>query len=168
VQKVVFGRWQLDCNPVLTRQKYSLIISGAPESCGCAPCRNFAAARTHIYTSDVLRLFEELGIAANREAEVYHNCRIAPGQHNYGGWFHFIGRIASGADASRLIAQNVWTFDLEETTERFKVGFTHRIGLLNKTFEGCPVVQVEFQAIVPWVLVRIRTPILIAADDSLA
>jgi hypothetical protein len=46
----------------------------------------------------------------------------------------------------------VWGFDLEEVGARFKMGFTRRIGLLQKPFKEQPVVQLEFQAIVPWLL----------------
>ena len=149
---VTYGRWRLDCDTAVTRQKYAQIASGAPEVCGCATCRNFAAARKQIYPTTALRLFEELGIAVGREAEVYHNCRLAPGQHRYGGWFHLVGTVVSGADASRSIGENAWTFDLEDVNDAFKMGFTCRIGLLSKVFEGYPVVQLEFQAIAPWLL----------------
>jgi hypothetical protein len=148
----MFRRWELECDPIATKQGYLQILSGAPETCGCVQCRNFAAARTEIYPEPVLRLFEDLGVAADREAEVYHNCQVAPGRHNYGGWFHFIGSIAADADVSRQIAPNAWTFDLEKVTDRFELGFTRRIGLLNKVFHAHPVVQLEFIAIVPWVL----------------
>lgn len=152
VTRIVFRRWELDCDPTATARIYSQLTSGAPERCGCAPCRNFAAVRKQVYPESVLRLFEELGIAFDREAEVYHNCRIEPGKHNYGGWLHFIGTIAAGSDASRQMSPNAWTFDLEDVTDRFKLGFTRRLGLVNKLFQESPVVQLEFQAIVPWVL----------------
>ncbi len=152
MQRIVFGRWELDCDSIATNEMYRQIKSGAPESCGCGPCRNFVAARQEIYPTLVLDLFRDLGISFNREAEVYHNCRVEPGQHNYGGWFHFIGSISSGGDASRQIARNAWAFDLEKVTDRFKLGFTRRVGLLNKLFEGYPVIQLEFQALGPWVL----------------
>ena len=102
----------------------------------------------------MLRLLETLGIAVDRETEVYHNCCMEPGLHHYGGWFHFIDTIVTGADAARTIAPNVRTFDLETATDRFKIGFTTRVGLLNPLFHGQPVVQIEFQAIVPWVLLK--------------
>jgi len=128
---------------------YLQLTSGAPELCGCVPCRKFAAARQKIYPAPVLRLFEDLGIAADREDEVYHNSQVEPGWHNYGGWFHFVGTIAAGTEASRQIAANAWAFDMEKVNDRSELGFTRRIGLLNKVFEGRPVVQVEFHAIAP-------------------
>jgi hypothetical protein len=46
----------------------------------------------------------------------------------------------------------VWGFDLEKVGAGFKMGFTQRIGLLKEPFHGHPIVQIEFQATVPWVL----------------
>jgi hypothetical protein len=150
---VKFARWEIECDPVITRGLFTQVSLGAPEACGCGPCRNFASARNQTYPADARRLFELLGIVMDREAEVYHTHRVAPGQHHYGGWFHFVGTIASGSDAARQIGTRAaWTFDLEEVGPSFKLGFTRRIGLLKEPFHGHPVVQLEFQAEVPWVL----------------
>ncbi len=46
----------------------------------------------------------------------------------------------------------MWGFDLEKVGAEFEMGFTHRIGLLKDPFKGHPVVQLEFQATVPWLL----------------
>jgi hypothetical protein len=59
-----------------------------------------------------------------------------------------------GADAATQIATNAWSFDLEKVIAEFDLGFTNRIGLLRASFQGQPVVQLEFQAVVPWVLVE--------------
>jgi hypothetical protein len=156
MKSITFARWEIECDAPVTRDLLSRLQSGAPEKCGCTPCLNFAAAREQVYPVDVIRLFDSLGIALDREAEVYHTHRVAPGRHHYGGWFHFVGRIVSGSDAARQIgttqAGPVWGFDLEKVGVDFELGFTHRIGLLEKPFEGQPVVQLEFQATVPWLL----------------
>jgi hypothetical protein len=150
---VKFARWELESDPVITRDIFGRLSTGAPEACGCAPCRNFAAARNQVYPADVTRLFGLLGIALDHEAEVYHTHCIAPGKHHYGGWFHFVGTILSGSDALKQIgATSAWSFDLEEISPGFKLGFTRRIGLLEAPFKGRPVVQLEFEAVVPWVL----------------
>src|SRR5437016_6198852 len=140
---IKFARWEIECDTAVTRELYRKLPIGAPEACGCVPCLNFAAARKQVYPVEVVRLFDELGIAADREAEVYHTHRIEPGKHHYGGWFHFVGRIVSGSDAARQIAPNAWTFDLEKVGTEFELGFTNRVGLLRPSFQGQPVVQVE-------------------------
>jgi len=62
----------------------------------------------------------------------------------------------SGSDAVRQIgttqAGPVWGFDLEKISSDFELGFTHRIEMLERPFEGQPVVQQEFQPTVPWLL----------------
>ena len=149
---ITFARWEIESDSTLTREIYKKLRSGAPETCGCAPCRNFVEARSRIYSADVIKLFNSLGISYDREVEVYHTHRLGPGSHHYGGWFHFVGRIVSGSDAARQIAANAWGFDLEKVSSDFELGFTDRIGLLKEPFKGYPVVQLEFQAAVPWLL----------------
>src|SRR5262249_39562807 len=125
---------------------------GAPEECGCEPCRNFVAQRSTAYPAQAHEIFTQLGIAANREAEVYHIARLKPGRHLYGGWFHFVGAIQEGRDASRQIAPNSWQPDLEKMSERFSVGCTCKTGLVPASFGELPLVQVEFTVELQWVL----------------
>jgi hypothetical protein len=150
--RIVFARWELECDPAVTRELYRAVKSGAPEACGCAPCRNFAAARNQAYPKKVLRLFDDLGIAPDREAEIYHTHRISPGRHHYGGWFHFVGRLVGGPDAETQVMPNAWKLDLEIVEGEFRLGFTNRIGLLRSSFRGQPIVQLEFDATLPWLL----------------
>jgi hypothetical protein len=128
------------------------VAAGGPEECGCQPCLNFASARAQIYPAQVLALFEKLGISAHREVEVYHMARLSSGRHLYGGWFHVVGSILSGADAAKQVAENLWQPDLEEANENFSLGFTSRLALVRVAFAGLPLVQLEFTAKVPWVL----------------
>ena len=100
----------------------------------------------------MLALFDKLGISFSREVEIYHMARLQSGKHLYGGWFHFVGSILSGADAAKPIAKNLWQPNLEKVTEDFGLGFSSRIGLLRRPFEGKPIVQVEFTATVPWII----------------
>ena len=152
MESIQFGRWQLSVDRDATRRAYAAVLKGGPEKCTCQPCLNFVTARAQVYPPEALELFNKLGISADREAEVYHMARLNSGKHFYGGWFHFIGTIESGADAAKPIRENVWQPVLEKITEDFSLGFSSRIGLLRKPFEGSPVVQVEFTANVPWVI----------------
>jgi hypothetical protein len=94
----------------------------------------------------------KLGISWDREAEVYHMARLGSGKHFYGGWFHFVGLILTGADGAKPIGESLWKPDLEKVTEDFSLGFTSRVELLKKPFEGKPIVQVEFTANLPWLV----------------
>jgi hypothetical protein len=152
MKPLVFARWELECDPLATRDLYRKRATGSAEACGCLQCLNFVAARSRLYPSAALNLFEQLGINSEREIEVSYNARIEAGKHHYAGFFHLIGKITDGVDASRQIAANAWTFDLEKVNEHFHLGFTSRIALLDVSFATLPIVQLEFQAIVPWLL----------------
>jgi hypothetical protein len=128
------------------------VAAGGPEECGCQHCLNFSAIRAQIYPPQVLALFEELGVSPNREVEAYHLARLPSGRHLYGGRFHFVGSILSGADAAKQVAENLWQPDFEEADENFSLGFSSRLSLVRKTSAGLPLVQLEFTATVPWVL----------------
>jgi hypothetical protein len=151
-ETVRFGRWELNFDPELTRQAYAAISIGSPEECGCDPCLNFAAARPQIYGIEVLELFKTLGISPDREVEIYHMCRMQSGRHLYGGWFHLVGSIVSGADAAKRVAENIWQPDLEKIDEYFQLGFSSRVALIQASFKNLPIVQLEFIAELPWVL----------------
>jgi hypothetical protein len=152
MEAIHFGRWELAADPEATRKAYAGILKGGADECPCEPCKNFIAVRLRVYPAEVLDLLDKLGISFSRETEVYHMARLRSGKHLYGGWFHFVGSILSGADAAKQVADNVWRPDLENVTEDFSLGFSSRIELLRKPFEGKPIVQVEFTANVPWVI----------------
>jgi hypothetical protein len=152
MEKISFGRWELEVDSEATKQAYNKVPKGGPEECPCEPCKNFIAARERVYPAEVLALFDKLGISFSREAEVYHMARLQSGKHLYGGWFHFVGTILSGADAAKQVAENVWRPDLENVTDDFSLGFRSCAELLRKPFEGKPIVQVEFTANVPWII----------------
>jgi hypothetical protein len=152
MRTVNFARWTLGCNLESTKERYAGLTTGAPEQCGCEPCRNFAAQRAEVYPAAVLELFESLGIEANREAEIYHMARLKLGKHLYGGWFHFVGSILDGQDAAVRVSENLWRPALEKVSDGFSLGFTSRLALVPKSFDGLQVVQLEFNAQLPWTL----------------
>jgi len=151
-RSIEYGRWVINSDADATKNAYAQLTAGSPEECGCEPCLNFAEQRNKIYSAAVLALFASLGIQSNREAEIYHMARLENGQHLYGGWFHLVGSIISGADAAKQIAQNAWQPDLESESENFSLGFTSRLELVRKPFKGLQLVQVEFAAQIPWIL----------------
>lgn len=144
--------WTLSSDPEATRTAYAAIPVGSPEECGCTHCLNYAAQRSTIYPEQVLKLFDQLGIAPNREAEIYHMARLECGKHSYGGWFHFVGSILSGADAAKQIAENLWQPDLEAASEFFDLGFSARSQLVREPYKGLPLVQFEFTVKIPWII----------------
>ena|ERR1019366_885880 len=119
---------------------------GSAEVCGCRDCRNFAAARNRIYPTEVVALMQRLGINPRHETEIYHMGRLSPGQHLYGGFFHFVGMIETEG-------VSVAPFDMEQGEEApFRMFFHHGRSLLPPSFGKQIVTQLDFVAHVPWVL----------------
>ncbi len=153
-----FGRWRLRLDVDSTRRAYSSIDVGSPESCGCHPCLNFAANRDANFPSAIRDFLTVAGVPIDREAEIYHNCRLDSGLHSYGGWFHFVGEILSGSDACTTIDQQSWTFDLHDFGSNALAGPSTKIALINPAFDDSNVLQLEFSVEIPWVIQADEAP----------
>src|SRR5258708_7664763 len=115
------GKWTIQCDPEATRQAFSQVPLGSPESCGCADCLNFAASRDRAYPSEALSILDQLGIDSHKESEIWHTHRDESGLHHYGGFFHFVGTIQSGRDV--MVKMNGYgTYDFEAIGEHFEWG----------------------------------------------
>jgi hypothetical protein len=145
------SRWKIQCDSDATREAFSRVAIGSPERCACADCVNFAAARSRAYPSEVLSVFDQLGIDSRKESEIWHTHRDANGLHHYGGFFHFIGVIESGRDAKQKTNRHV-TFDFECIGEHFEWGLTSNVALVPRTFANASVTQLEFATQIPWVI----------------
>jgi hypothetical protein len=96
----------------------------------------------------------QLGISPPWEVEVYQLYRLPSGLHNYMGWFHFVGAIESGAGAWRPIGgeSSARTPDFEPLSPTVSIGFHTDVAMIRPSFEGLPIVQVDFSAELPWVI----------------
>ena len=63
----------------------------------------------------------------------------------------FVGAIEGGKDAMVMVNGH-GTYDLERIGEDFDLGFTSNIALVPTAFGDNPIVQLEFQTRIPWVL----------------
>lgn len=151
METIAIRRWKLQTDPEATRVAFSGVPIGSPESCGCGDCLNFAAARDRAYPSEALAIFEQLGIDGGKESEIWHTHRDASGLHHYGGFFHFVGAIEGGKDAMVMVNGH-GTYDLERIGEDFDFGLTSNVALVPTPFGENPIVQLEFQTRIPWVL----------------
>ena len=147
-----FGRWTLRLGVDSTRRAYSSIDVGSPECCGCDPCLNFAANRDANFPSAVRDFLTAAGISTDREAEIYHNCRLDSGLHSYGGWFHFVGEILSGGDAYVAIDERSGTHDLHDFGSNALAGVSTKTALVSPAFDGHRILQLEFAVEIPWVI----------------
>src|SRR6516162_5187253 len=132
--------WRIEYDRPETVAAHSRAPTAGPETCGCDPCRNWAATRERLLPNGFRELLEQFGIPFDREAEVYHNGRLDSGLHSYGAWYHFVGRVLFGErDCSPNVVFN-----------SFSVYFHSKPALLPEAFAGQPVVQLEVVAEVPW------------------
>ncbi len=103
-------------------------------------------------------LADALGVDLAKPAELTHWYRDPSGRYLTGGWFHVVGRIVAGADTHpnedgtgdppyELLAPDVYG------------GFARHAALVAQHFAGQPVVQWEFQTLVPWVLDQDEPPL---------
>jgi hypothetical protein len=137
-----FGQWKYTADRDATVLAYSQAERGWADKCDCAPCRNFRLARTQAFPARFLALLDELGIDLRKDGEVYHNARLAPGRHDYGGWYHFVGTLDEPGD-----------FPAVKLVDGFTVWMCHAYAPRLPTLKGLPAVQVEFHAnAVPWLL----------------
>jgi hypothetical protein len=89
-----------------------------------------------------LALLEALGIDPFKDAETYHNARLGPGRHDYGGWFHFVGQLHTTGD-----------FPVVDFGGGFTVSLCRAHAPPLTCLENMPLVQLEFHSdAVPWVL----------------
>lgn len=137
-----FGNWKYSADRNATMLAYSRTEHGGADTCDCAPCRNFRVVRTHVFPDKFLKLLEQLGVDPLKDAEVYHIARLAPGRHNYGGWYHFIGTLEETGD-----------FPVIDLGGGFEVWMCNGSAPRLTSFTGLSVVQVEFHTkTVPWLL----------------
>ena len=147
-----FKRWSFSADLEATRLAHSAITAGSPERCGCLYCRNFAAARSTVYPPEALALFETLGIRSDREAEIWEGGPVDEGRFFYAGWFHFVGESLAGKDATVMVTETSGTWDLEDLADGFAIGITSDVQLVREPMTKLPLLQLEWQAHVPWVL----------------
>jgi hypothetical protein len=152
VETINIFRWSLEVDPQTTRAAHALLNRGGAEECGCDPCRNFIAARDQVFTAEFILLLRALGVDPRREVEVYHNARLPSGLHCYGGWFHAVGKIAAGGECWREVKPRIRIPELESLSPQLAIGFQLECALVREPFRGLSLIQVEFQAEVPWVI----------------
>jgi hypothetical protein len=134
------GPWQIVHDKEATKAAYARISKGGAEECGCRGCVNYVAARDRVFCQEVLHVFDAVGIDYRKDAEVYHLNRVSPEWHHYGGWFHLIGEVKSSYDR------------YHEVCKGFSWEFRNHRDLANEAFGDMPLIQVEVDIIVPWVI----------------
>jgi hypothetical protein len=143
------SRWLINHDPDATYRCYASLAVGT--GCDCNQCRNFDAAAGRTFPPEFVALAGALGIDPTKPAELCHWCREPSGLHLTIGWFHLVGSISAGEDVIHW-ASNSGTYRFEELVPGLEFGFSARLNLVREAFAGLPLVQLEFQTRVPWVL----------------
>ena len=115
------------------------IGSAAPEKCGCAGCHRFAAARNSAYPAGFVELLRTLGTQPKSETEIFYLGETTPGHHQYGGWFHAVGRLLAGPDAKATRRLHY-----EALESPLAIGFTNARDLAPGAFGVHHLLQIEF------------------------
>jgi hypothetical protein len=93
-----FGQWKYSADRDATILAYGRTDCGGADTCDCAGCRYFRVARADVFRAEFLALLDKLGVDPRKDAEVFHYARLAPGRHDYGGWYHFVGTLDQTGD----------------------------------------------------------------------
>jgi len=135
-----FGEWAYCNDRAATTEAYARADHGGADVCTCNGCRNFVKVRDGVFPAEFVSLLESLGIDPQKDGEVYHNGRLAPGSHDYGGWFHFVGSLDRTGDFAPVDFGGGFTAWLQKRSAP---------GLI--ALKDLSLVQLEFHATnVPW------------------
>jgi hypothetical protein len=144
-------RWTIAHDSEATRACYAQI----PEEWQCAPCQsceNHLAMRQNHLPPAFWKLLDTLAITFVKPAEIDFAQPGAGANVQNGVWYHFVGRIVSGADVWKPRDENGASWDGEEIAPGVSFGFSSRRDLLSDAFAGQSIVQLAFQLEIPWVL----------------
>ena len=143
--------WELAVDKELTQKTYAAVIGSGSDTCGCNDCKNYVAYREQVFPTEIRALFMELGIDYRKEVETFRYEILTNGLHHIAGWFHFKGRVLAGPDYREPLPGGGHTLHLTSITADFSIGFAEGSSLTY--FEDkAGLVQVEFEANIPWVL----------------
>jgi hypothetical protein len=134
------GEWLYTADRSATVKAYSSVDLGGAEGCTCNGCRNFVVVRDRVFPARFISFLDSLGVDPCKDGEVYHNALIAPGQHDYGGWFHFVGSLDRTGDFAPV-----------DFGDGFTAWLCRRGAPALPALKDLPLVQLEFHAThVPW------------------
>ncbi len=168
--KVRFGPYSLDIDIQKTRSFYQK-ANRLSDGCSCPGCRNFEKA-TEILPDEIKSFFASLGIDSKKPAEAYVNTVNDDGLVLYGGFYHLCGRLLSGESAWVTEKRDEKVITYWETSKtysvskNFHVSFEEDCSLVEDGFPE-PVLQMDIEANIPWVLEEPNPWVLEGANDSI-
>ena len=151
-----FSNFVLDVDVDRTRAFYAREdVETTSEKCACQGCQNYDKAI--LAASDtVVDFLRSLDIDPRKPAEVFDvmGGLDENGQVWYNGFYHICGTRLEGEDAWVHTSESSMHLDgdrMYAVDDSFKVSFEERVLLLHEGFPT-PVLQLEIDARLPWVL----------------
>ena len=146
-----YQKWKLAVDKELTQNTYATVAGSSADACVCNDCKNYIAYREQVFPAEIRTLFTELGIDYRKEVETFRYEILPNGLHHIAGWFHFKGQVLAGPNYQEPLPSGGHTIHLTHITDTFAIGFAEGSSLAY--FEDkAGLVQVEFEAHIPWVL----------------
>lgn len=147
---ISYRNWDFEVDFERTKHVYALVESGSPENCSCGDCKNFALNRENIYPQEFKNLLSDLGIDYKKESEIF-SISLDKNTSQYGGWFHFKGKILKGKDANIPLGNNANNVEFFKISEEFEIAFMkdQALTFFDKS-ELNNLIQVEFMAKTNW------------------
>ena len=102
------------------------------------------------FPQEVKELFHSLGINPRKLGEVNEYKENEDGSHLYGGFYFIVGRIISGPDFWKNTEEGV--IPNFGTINGIQIAFTDELAMTPNEELPKPVIQLEFQLNIPWLL----------------
>ena len=154
---VTVGQYTVDIDVEKTRRAYRA-LPHITQGCGCDGCLNFEKA-VDTLPPQIRGFFDDLGIDMKKITECYVNCKNNDGTLFYGGFCHVCGTLLQGESAWVKVSETHSYYDPNAAyriDEHVCVSFQKECFLVEQAFEA-PILQLEFQANIPWVLDKENT-----------
>jgi hypothetical protein len=148
-----YRKYRFRADPDRTREAYE--SRDVPDwGVCCDTCENFEVALEggHLLPTEVIQLFERLGVDAFKAAEQFELADVRPGWHEYSVFYHFVGELMPGQNDCGQPRDDSSSLPMETVTDKCKLCFSDETYFLNSGFAGKPVVQIELLVTVPWLL----------------
>jgi len=142
MQEIKLAKWVLEVDEEQTREFYSKDF----DICSCLNCKNFLESIKNLDAS-VADAFKSLGINPMKPGHLSDLSAKDEGMHEYIGSYHFVGKVLNG----ELCTKENWNASNTVQLKNFTIGFSNDLEFVPEDFPF-PIVQVEFVALMPWVL----------------
>jgi hypothetical protein len=148
-----FRDWTIRHDPYGTRQAYEKAQFSELSAC-CSTCENLGRIihEDRLLPPEVSQLLADLAIDPSKVVEPLDWSDERPGLYLYSGWYFAVGEILDGPDSNVPTGVDSWNVELASITDTFSLGITRRVALAPPTFPDAPLVMLEFQAWLPWLL----------------